>query len=518
MSAALCWMLLSAPAPVETQTLAARCAALTGLQIPGMALEITRAEWLAQGAARGRGAGPGAAAAALPAHCRLEGTIDRRTGVRDVSYGIGFALALPDPWTGRFLFQGGGGLNGSVQNPIGAQAAGATSALARGFAVVSTDTGHQGQGGFDGSFMADQQAALDFAYAAVGRVAVLSKLAIAQHYGRPADYSYFAGCSTGGREGMLMAQRYPTYFDGIVSGAPAMRTGFSNLATRAVAVALNQAAPRDASGQPIPGETFSESDKQVIVDGLLNACDAGDGLADGMIFNTRGCRFDPKALVCSGEKREGCLSAAQATAIERAFQPVRDSRGTDVYPAFPFDTGITASGGGIPGLLSPGAGPLGPPNRSLQQNVDAETAQAAANPQAILGDTTSWTNLSTFAGRGGKLLFYHGVSDPWFSANDTIQYYEKLGPANGGADAVQDWSRLFLVPGMGHCSGGQAALDTFDALTAVMDWVERDAPPASIVATGRALPGRSRPLCRYPTYAHYRGTGDPQDARNFECR
>jgi feruloyl esterase len=150
--------------------------------------------------------------------------------------------------------------------------------------------------------------------------------------------------------------------------------------------------------------------------------------------------------------------------------------------------------------------------------VDAETAQAAANPQAILGDTTSWTNLSTFAGRGGKLLFYHGVSDPWFSANDTIQYYEKLGPANGGADAVQDWSRLFLVPGMGHCSGGQAALDTFDALTAVMDWVERDAPPASIVATGRALPGRSRPLCRYPTYAHYRGTGDPQDARNFECR
>jgi hypothetical protein len=495
-------------------TPAATCGELTKLQVPGVALAISKAEWITAGAGAGQ---PGARAAPLPAYCRIDGMIDRRTGAGGRTYGIGFALALPDAWNGRFLFQGGGGLNGSVGNPLGAQAAGDTPALARGFAVVSTDTGHQGQGAFDASFMQDQQAALDFAFVAIGRVAVLAKQIIAQHYGKPPDRSYFAGCSTGGREGMVMAQRYPAYFDGIVSGAPAMRTGYSNLATRSVAVALNQAAPKDGSGQPIPAQTLSDSDKKVVIDGLLNACDANDGLKDGMIFNTRACKFDPKVLACGGAKRDGCLSAQQAAAIEKAFTGPRSSRGTEVYPPFPYDTGITASGGGIPGLLSPGNGPLGPANRSLQQDVDADAAVQAANAQAILTDTATWTNLSTFSGRGGKLLFYHGVSDPWFSANDTIQYYEKLGAANGGAQQVQGWSRLFLSPGMGHCAGGQA-LDNFDLLTAVVDWVEKGTAPVSVNATGRALPGRSRPLCAYPTSAYYTGQGDTQDARNFECR
>jgi feruloyl esterase len=508
-----------AQSPAATTT-SARCAALTSLQIPGVALEVTRAEWIVPGQApAGRGGGRGGGAAApLPPYCRLDGMVDRRTGAGGRTYGIGFGLALPENWNGRFLFQGGGGLNGSVQNPVGAQAAGATPALARGFAVVSTDTGHQGQGAFDGAFQQDQQAALDFAYVAIGRVAVLAKQIIAQHYGTPASRSYYAGCSTGGREAMLMAQRYPTYFDGIVSGAPAMRTGYSNLATRSVAVAMNQVAPKDASGQPIPEQALSASDRKTVIDGLLKACDGGDGLEDGMIFNTRACRFDPKTLVCSGEKRDGCLSAAQAQAVEKAFTGPRDSKGNQVYPTFPYDTGITATGGGIPGLLSPGKSPLGPPNRSLQQDVDREAATQAANPQAIVGDTWSWTNLNAFSGRGGKLVFFHGMSDPWFSANDTIQYYEKLAASNGGAEQVQSFSRLFLSPGMGHCGGGEAALDTFDLLTAVVDWVEKGAAPASVVATGRALPGRSRPLCAYPKSASYKGKGDPQDAANFECR
>jgi feruloyl esterase len=135
-----------------------------------------------------------------------------------------------------------------------------------------------------------------------------------------------------------------------------------------------------------------------------------------------------------------------------------------------------------------------------------------------LGDTNAWTNLSSFSGHGGKILFFHGVSDPWFSALDTIEYYQRLGDANGGADAVRDWSRLFLVPGMGHCRGGTAALDNFDLLTAIVDWVEQGKAPDAVVATGAPFPGRSRPLCPYPQHTHYKGSGDPESARNFECR
>jgi len=513
---------LGVTADAVAQTTAAQCSALTKLQVPGFAVEITKTEWIAPGApgaaAAAAPAGPGAARPAnLPPYCRIDGMIDRRVGTANRPYGIGFALALPQDWNGRFLFQGGGGLNGSVGNPLGATAAGDRSGLARGFAVVSTDTGHQGTGAFDGAFMQDQQAALDFAYAAIGRVAVLAKQIIAQHYGRPAEHSYFAGCSTGGREAMVMTQRYSTYFDGVIAGAPAMRTGFSNLATRSVAVALNQVAPKDGTGQPIPAQAFSDADKRLVIDGLAKACDENDGVKDGMIFNTRACRFDPKVLACKAAKQDGCLSSEQAAAIEKAFTGPRDSRGRQVYPPFPYDTGITATGGGIPGLLSPGPSPLGQPNRSLQQDVDAEAATQAANPQAILSDTASWTNLNTFAGHGGKLIFFHGMSDPWFSANDTIDYYTRMGAANGGAEPVQAWSRLFLSPGMGHCSGGQS-LDSFDLLTALVDWVEKGTAPEAVIATGRAFPGRSRPLCAYPKSAYYKGSGDTQDAKNFECR
>src|SRR5688572_11058790 len=239
------------PAAAQTTRDAEACAGLTKLQIPGVALTITKAEWFAEGSAppAGRGGAP-TPAIKLPSYCRLDGVIDRRTGADGKPYGIGFALALPGDWNGRFLFQGGGGLNGSVQMPMGAVAAGTSPALVRGFAVVSTDTGHTGQGGFDASFMQEQQAALDFAYQAVGRIAVVAKQIIAQHYAKAPDRSYFTGCSTGGREAMLMAQRYPTYFDGIVSGAPAMRTAYSGIGDEWVAVMLNQVAPKDASGQP----------------------------------------------------------------------------------------------------------------------------------------------------------------------------------------------------------------------------------------------------------------------------
>ncbi len=499
----------------QTPSASAACLSLKTFTAPGIRVEITKLEWIAAGStppAGPRGAGPGSPVK-LPGYCRLDGVIDRRTGADGKPYGIGFAIALPDDWNGRFLQQGGGGLNGNVAFPLGAQAAGTTPALLRGFAVVTTDTGHSA-GGFDAGFMREQQAALDFAYEAVGRVASLAKLIVAQYYHRPADHSYFAGCSTGGREAMLMAERYPTYFDGVVAGAPAMRTTFSGIGDEWVAVALNEIAPKDATGRPITRNALSESDKKTVIDGILSQCDAADGAKDGMVFDTM-CRFDPKRLVCNGPKADGCLSPQQAAALEKGFAGPKDSKGRQVYPGFPFDTGIAATQG-IPGHLNGGLNPVGPPFSATTMDVDARAA-AALDANAMLTMTSAWTSLNTFSSHGGKLLFYHGVSDPWFSANDTVDYYQRMTAVNGGAAQVMNWSRLYLVPGMGHCQGGAATLDSFDLLGAVVDWVEKGVAPESVTATGRAFPGRSRPLCAYPRHAQYKGSGDVEDAKSFTC-
>jgi hypothetical protein len=492
-----------------------KCTDLAKFQMPGTKLEITRAELVAAGpGAGGRG---GQAGPVLPAHCRVNGIMDRRTGPDGKTYGIRFAIALPGNWTGQFLQQGGGGLNGTVAEPTGAQASGDRSALARGFAVATSDTGHQSAGGgFDGSFMQDQQAALDFEFVAIGRLTVVAKQIVETYYGRPAAHSYYVGCSTGGREAMLMSQRYPLYFDGVVAGSPAMRTGHSNLATRSVTVALNAIAPKDANGRP--GAALSDTDKKAVIAKLLEVCDARDGVADGMIFDVAGCTFRPRDLQCAGVKAEGCLSPEQVAAIEKGFAGPKDSRGKQVYPGFFFDTGIAAQGGAIPGLLNPGPSPVGGPVAAVTQDVDAEAAVVDNNPVSRIGDSYSWVNLNSFASHGGKLIFYHGVSDPWFSAKDTIDYYQRMAAASGGEAKLKDWSRLFLSPGMGHCGGGSATLDTFDMLSASVGWVEKGQAPESVTATGRAFPGRSRPLCAWPAHAQYKGQGNVEDAANFTCR
>ncbi len=487
---------------------AGHCASLPQSRIPVSGLEITKAEWSPAGSLNGL---------QIPAHCRVEGILDRRTGTGGKPYGIRIALALPEDWNGSFLMQGGGGLNGSLQPPLGMVASGGNPALARGFAVASTDTGHQGAV-FDGSFMADQQAALDFAYIAVGRVAEAAKQIIEAQYGRVPKYSYFAGCSTGGREAMLMTQRYPTYFNGVIVGAPAMRTGYSNLADRYVATLLNQVAPKDAEGKPVTAQALSDAQRKSVIDALLQACDEKDGLRDGMIWNTRGCDFNPAALVCRAGVSGPCLTSEQAAVIRKGFAGPKNARGDAVYPGFLYDTGIAAGGpGAIPGLLNPGPSPVGPPYTATEMDVDAAAAAVEADQQATLTDST-WLNLSTFSARGGKLMFYHGVSDPWFSALDTVGYYERMTEANGGRGKVEPWGRLYLAPGMGHCGGGPAALDSFDLLTPLVKWVEQGAPPDSVSATGKAFPGRSRPMCAYPKYAHYKGQGDPEKAESFECR
>lgn len=451
--------------------------------------------------------------APLPAYCRVEGVLHRRTGVDGEEFGTTFALAMPDKWNGDFLMQGGGGSNGIVLAPLGLNAAGDTPGLMRGFAVVSTDTGHKSRHpGFDFGFMRDQQAYLDFAYLANAEVATLAKQLIAQHYGTPAAFSYFSGCSTGGREGMILSQRYPTLFNGIISGDPAMRTGLSNLAIgRWIPIAFNQIAPKDANGKPIIEQAITDNDRKLIKDALMKRCDARDGLADGLISDPLACDFDPEMLTCKGENNDSCLAPEKAAAIKKALEGPKTSSGTQVYAGFLYDTGIT-NGPPFRGLLSPGPGIFGPATTDMTMDV-AKEALAAIQP---LVDSMS-TNLTTFSAHGGKLIFYHGDSDPWFSPLDTFGYYKDMAAANGGLDPVSRWSQFYFVPGMSHCGGGQA-LDQFDLLGAIVTWVEKGATPVSVIATGKAFPGRSRPLCPYPKHAQYKGDGNPEDENSFECR
>ena len=486
------------------------CASLKDFGAPHV--EITKAITIAAGTTEPNPYG-GGHSAALPAYCRVEGVINRRTGVDAEEFGIRFALAMPDKWNRDFLMQGGGGSNGVVMPPLGINAAGNTPALMRGFAVVSTDTGHQShRPGFDFAFRKDQQAYLDFAYLANAEVATLAKQIISQYYGQPAAFSYFSGCSTGGREGMILSQRYPTAFDGIISGDPAMRTGLSNLAIgKWIPVAFNRVAPKDAEGKPVITQAITESDRELIMHALLKECDAKDGVADGMISDPLSCDFDPVVLMCKQGQTDSCLPPEKVAAIKKAMGGPKTSEGSQVYPGFLYDTGITAAGP-IRGILSLGPGIFGPATTAMEVDIEKE-AMEAAQP---LVDSLS-TNLTTFSQHGGKLIFYHGSSDPWFSALDTFDFYKGMAEANGGLETVLKWSQFYFVPGMLHCGGGPG-LDRFDFLDAMVNWVEKRTAPTSVIATGQAFPGRSRPLCPYPKHAQYKGQGNTEDTSNFECR
>lgn len=493
------------------------CGQMVSAQVAGVTIrKAEQSAALPAGSLINAGPAPLKLEAPMPSYCRLDGIIDPRKGVNDVDYGIGFALAMPENWNGRFLLQGGGGLNGSVGMPLGAQAAGDTPALARGYAVVSMDSGHQGKGGFDASFMADQRAALDFYYRAPGRITGVAKELIALYYGKPVSYSYFSGCSTGGREGMILSQRYPELFDGIIVGNPAMRTGYSNLALAYIGAVFSEAAPKDASGKPDPARLFNDSDKQLIRKSLLSACDKNDGAVDGMIFNPLACNYDPAVLTCKAGKNENCLTAGQVKALKTALAGPKDSFGNDIYVPFPYDTGIADTEGFLPGLLAGPRIPVDQPASGGKFDAARMASQIDRDENARMGDSL-WTNLSTFASRG-KLIFYHGVSDPWFSPLDTFSYYKKMAADTGGEQKALQWSRFYFVPGMGHCQGGSATLDTFDMLGAITDWVEKGIAPEGITAKGRSLPGRTRPLCPYPAHTEYKGQGDPQDAGSYECR
>lgn len=490
----------------------ARCDALTQISYANQAIEITKSQYIGLVKEMDSAAKlSDQQKLSFAPFCKVTGYFEKRTGANNKAYSIGFGLSLPDNWNGKMLFQGGGGLNGLIREPVGTLAAGDIPALFRGFAVVATDSGHQSESRFDTEFFNDQQALLNFYSGAIEKSTKVAKSLISQIYQQAPEYSYFVGCSTGGREAMTMSQRFPDYFDGIIVGAPARQTNYSEIADLWSAKRLRAASQ---SGDSSP---FSVQQQRAVVTELLTQCDANDGLADGLIFDVQGCNFNTQALSCSADDAStACLAPKQITALNEALAGPKTDSGKQVYPGFFFDTGIAASGKkSIPGLLQAVAGPLGQPRIDLPFDLERELALADDFPLAA-GNATL-TNLSSFQQHGGKLMFFHGVSDPWFSAKDTLAYYQNMVAANGGEQAASAWSQFYFVPGMGHCRGGEQALDNFDMITHLVDWVEQNKQPQSIIAKGQSMPDITRPLCPLPKVSTYI-EGNSDNANSFECR
>lgn len=513
-------------ARADTADLRATCSSLASLSTP--AFKVETAEWVA---ATRFPAGPAGASVEVPDHCLFRVMIDARpSNVEEMSYGTGIELRLPANWNHRFFFQGGGGLNGVLLPAVGAAGA-FPAALARGFAVVSTDSGHRGKSAIDSRFGVDQQAKLDFAYQAVARTTTQAKSLVTRFYGQKPDYSYYVGCSTGGREAMLAAQRLPLEFDGVVAGNPSY-----NL-TR---VAVNQVwslqqvtriAPQDASGKPDLSRAFSDEQLKAASEAVLKQCDALDGLRDGMINDFQACHFDPKSLVCGarGAPAAGqCLSDAQAGALKAIFGGARNSHGEQLYGTFPYDTGVAGpawrgmhlgNGGNPPANATLGRDTLRnfamtPPAPELDPlRFDFDRDLARTNETAAINDAVGTLHTS-FAGHGGKMIVYHGLSDQAMATGVLTDWYEHLTPRD--ARGPQAWSRLFLIPGMTHCGGGQST-DQFDMLTAIQEWVEKGRAPDRVVASGKAFPGITRPLCPYPQVARFDG-GNASDEHSFTCK
>ena len=503
----------------------------------------------------------------LPAHCEVVGVLHERTGRDGKPYAIHFHLRLPQDWNGRFFFQGGGGSNGVLGDALGMMAPPAAPALLQGFAVVSQDSGHDNAVNVDParggvlSFGFDPQARADYGHASLKAVADAAKAVIGAYYAKPPTYSYFVGCSKGGQEGMAFAQLYPDEFDGIVASAPGFSLPRAALAEAWDVQSIAAAEPR-ISDALSPGEklarfpsTFSDADLGLARDAVLQACDGGDGLEDGMVQDFDHCttaQVAPKlkAKTCSANQAQGCLTAAQVSALLRIFEGPQGRDGKKLYSAWQWDAGIGSAGwriwkmgsadGKIPALNIVLGGPSlasvfttpptpisGSPADALAFQLGFDMARDSAKIDATDAEfkRSAWadisarsSDLSGFRAHGGKMIVPHGVSDPVFSIRDTLSWYDEVQRRNLGHAAA--FVRVFPVPGMNHCGGGPAT-DNFDAFAALRTWVEKQQTPERIVASAgdaSPWPHRSRPLCPYPKVARYRGQGDAESEVNFECR
>ncbi len=439
------------------------------------------------------------AAPAVPAHCRITAVL---TPVPESH--IEIEVWLPaDGWNGKLEVVGNGGWAGVISTPAMA------SALRDGYATASTDTGHKGG---SGAFAVHREALVDFAYRSMHELTVAAKTMVTAFYQRPARLSYYNGCSTGGRQGMMEAQRYPDDFDAIVAGAPVYNQIYLNTSQ----VALQTQMLRD------PALLVPPAKVALLSQAVLKACDALDGVKDGIVSNPTKCAFDPAALLCTNADGADCLTPKQVDSVKRAYAPVKTTSGEVVYPghAYGFEKGWRIPDSGAP--INPLFADM--PRFVAHQDakwdvmtfdLDADLAAAVKNAGYI---EASDPNLSKFKSRGGKLLFYHGWADPGPAPANTIAYYDAVVKALGGGKQ-DDWMRLFLLPGVGHCGGGVGP-DQADYMAALERWRENDIAPDQIVAA-KVSAGRidmTRPICAYPKVAAYKGSGSPNDAGNFVCK
>jgi Tannase and feruloyl esterase len=445
------------------------------------------------------------AAGDTPEYCRVLGLIQPE---------IRFEVNLPAIWNGRLYMFGNGGYAGEpIDNP--GRQTGAKRALSKGFATAQTNTGHDATAEPLGAFASSPQKLVDYAFRAVHVTAVTAKTLLQAYYATPAKRAYFDGCSTGGRQGLISAQRFPDDFDGIVNGAPVLNFSGTMVAYVGIQKAL-AAAPLNADAIKTVG------------DAVVAKCDALDGVKDGVIDDPRTCPFAAASDIpkCSGDTAAvGCLTAAQIHAVEAIYAPVLRN-GTQVFPGWP----AGAESGWTPWFTAPnGRGiqwsfgetylkniAFGRPNLgydwlTFDVNADLDKIQAA---RALLDATDP--DLSRFRARGGKILGYFGWADPALNPLMGVGYYETVTRTLG--PVTPDFYRLFMVPGMSHCTGG-AGTSTFDALTPLVQWVEKGVAPqtisASHVTDGKVV--RTRPLCPYPQTAIYKGSGSTDDAASFSC-
>jgi len=436
----------------------------------------------------------------LPAYCRVAATLAPSS-----DSDIKMELWLPaSDWNGKFEAVGGGGWAGNVSFPAMA------TALQEHYATASTDTGHVG-GNADFA-LGHPEKIVDFGYRAIHEMTLKSKDIMRAYYGRAPRLSFFNGCSTGGRQALMEVQRYPDDFDGVIAGAPAN----AHIHLHAASV------ERNIELMKIPDHVLSPAKQEFLAKSVLAACDALDGVKDGLLTNPRKCTFDPSVLLCKNGDSDTCLTAPQVEGVKVAYTDVKTSTGDIVWTGF--------ERGGEAGwtllrtqqtTIGPGALDsiriLGYQDRSWDwHNFNLDRDVAFADEKAGYINASS-TDLSAFKNHGGKLLMYHGWSDPAISPGNTVNYYSAV---LGKMGQKQDnWLRLFMVPGMQHCRGGPGP-DQFSVLGAIERWRESNTAPQEIIAshvTNNRV-DMTRPLCPYPLVAVYKGSGSTNDASNFACK